>query len=167
MVSCVRGEKERTAFHRRKECERQLACGLKLAQGCRRAKGLAPSTTRTCDLLVRSQTLYPTELWAPEVRNLDLTIGRAAPGRGGRRAGALPGARPARAPSARRADRAGLRARLARPARSTQSVRAARRGNHVAATSRKSASRDAREPRGPRRFCACAGSSTRRRLARI
>ena len=25
----------------------------------------APSTTRTCDLLVRSQTLYPTELWAP------------------------------------------------------------------------------------------------------
>jgi hypothetical protein len=24
----------------------------------------APSTTRTCDLLVRSQTLYPTELWA-------------------------------------------------------------------------------------------------------
>ena len=25
-----------------------------------------PSRTRTCDLLVRSQTLYPTELWAPE-----------------------------------------------------------------------------------------------------
>ena len=24
----------------------------------------APSTTRTCDLLVRSQTLYPAELWA-------------------------------------------------------------------------------------------------------
>src|SRR6266700_1014293 len=24
-----------------------------------------PSRTRTCDLLVRSQTLYPTELWAP------------------------------------------------------------------------------------------------------
>ena len=24
----------------------------------------APSKTRTCDLLVRSQTLYPTELWA-------------------------------------------------------------------------------------------------------
>ena len=24
----------------------------------------APSTTRTCDLLVRNQTLYPTELWA-------------------------------------------------------------------------------------------------------
>ena len=23
-----------------------------------------PSRTRTCDLLVRSQTLYPTELWA-------------------------------------------------------------------------------------------------------
>ncbi len=24
----------------------------------------APSTTRTCDLLDRNQTLYPTELWA-------------------------------------------------------------------------------------------------------
>ena len=24
----------------------------------------APCRTRTCDLLVRSQTLYPTELWA-------------------------------------------------------------------------------------------------------
>jgi hypothetical protein len=30
----------------------------------REASGGAPSTTRTCDLLVRSQTLYPTELWA-------------------------------------------------------------------------------------------------------
>src|SRR5256885_3225189 len=29
------------------------------------AKDGGPSKTRTCDLLVRSQTLYPTELWAP------------------------------------------------------------------------------------------------------
>jgi Phage integrase family len=29
----------------------------------------APSKTRTCDLLVRSQTLYPTELWARQVGN--------------------------------------------------------------------------------------------------
>ena len=29
-------------------------------------KTSGPSRTRTCDLLVRSQTLYPTELWAPE-----------------------------------------------------------------------------------------------------
>src|SRR6185436_7673854 len=28
-------------------------------------KTSGPSRTRTCDLLVRSQTLYPTELWAP------------------------------------------------------------------------------------------------------
>jgi integrase len=28
-------------------------------------KSGGPSRTRTCDLLVRSQTLYPTELWAP------------------------------------------------------------------------------------------------------
>ena len=30
------------------------------------AEAGAPSTTRTCDLLVRSQTLYPAELWALE-----------------------------------------------------------------------------------------------------
>ena len=33
----------------------------------------APSKTRTCDLLVRSQTLYPTELWARTNRPLSLT----------------------------------------------------------------------------------------------
>ena len=37
----------------------------------------APSTTRTCDLLVRSQTLYPTELWA---RGRDRTQASAADG---------------------------------------------------------------------------------------
>src|SRR5690349_8214842 len=31
-------------------------------------KGGGPCRTRTCDLLVRSQTLYPTELRAPEAR---------------------------------------------------------------------------------------------------
>jgi hypothetical protein len=34
----------------------------------------APSRTRTCDLLVRSQTLYPTELWAREVGNPEFSI---------------------------------------------------------------------------------------------
>src|SRR6185369_17177250 len=33
----------------------------------------APGMTRTCDLLVRSQTLYPTELRAPAVRLFELT----------------------------------------------------------------------------------------------
>src|SRR3954471_808328 len=33
--------------------------------GDRCATDGGPSRTRTCDLLVRSQTLYPTELWAP------------------------------------------------------------------------------------------------------
>ena len=31
----------------------------------------APSRTRTCDLLVRSQTLYPTELWARTLLRAD------------------------------------------------------------------------------------------------
>ena len=35
----------------------------------------APSTTRTCDLLVRSQTLYPTELWARNKPTLESNIG--------------------------------------------------------------------------------------------
>jgi hypothetical protein len=34
----------------------------------------APSTTRTCDLLVRSQTLYPTELWARNKPTLESNI---------------------------------------------------------------------------------------------
>src|SRR5262245_4358428 len=34
----------------------------------------APSTTRTCDLLVRSQTLYPAELWARQ-KNDPSTMG--------------------------------------------------------------------------------------------
>src|SRR5947208_8636940 len=33
-----------------------------------------PSRTRTCDLLVRSQTLYPTELWAPGSETSILTL---------------------------------------------------------------------------------------------
>src|SRR5436190_22791366 len=33
-----------------------------------------PSRTRTCDLLVRSQTLYPTELWAPGSEPRMLTL---------------------------------------------------------------------------------------------
>ena len=37
-----------------------------LWQATFRRKVGAPSTTRTCDLLVRSQTLYPAELWALE-----------------------------------------------------------------------------------------------------
>ena len=40
-----------------------------------RARIGAPSTTRTCDLLVRSQTLYPTELWAPTKPTLESNIG--------------------------------------------------------------------------------------------
>ena len=35
----------------------------------------APSKTRTCDLLVRSQTLYPTELWARNKPTLESNIG--------------------------------------------------------------------------------------------
>ena len=34
----------------------------------------APSKTRTCDLLVRSQTLYPTELWARTEPTLESNI---------------------------------------------------------------------------------------------
>ena len=34
----------------------------------------APSKTRTCDLLVRSQTLYPTELWARNKPTLESNI---------------------------------------------------------------------------------------------
>jgi len=47
----------------------------------------APSTTRTCDLLVRSQTLYPTELWARGMIRNSTTrphAGRAARARGRR-----------------------------------------------------------------------------------
>ena len=32
----------------------------------------APSTIRTCDLLVRSQTLYPAELWARQTFDLSI-----------------------------------------------------------------------------------------------
>ncbi len=32
--------------------------------GCEEVDKIAPSMTRTCDLLIRSQLLYPTELWA-------------------------------------------------------------------------------------------------------
>ena len=39
-------------------------CRLETRMDLRESGG--PSRTRTCDLLVRSQTLYPTELWAPE-----------------------------------------------------------------------------------------------------
>ena len=39
------------------------------------AKDGAPSKTRTCDLLVRSQTLYPTELWARNEQTLESNIG--------------------------------------------------------------------------------------------
>ena len=34
--------------------------------GCGELTTSAPSKIRTCDLLIRSQTLYPTELWARE-----------------------------------------------------------------------------------------------------
>jgi hypothetical protein len=37
-------------------------------------KSGGPSRTRTCDLLVRSQTLYPTELWAPRSELYILTL---------------------------------------------------------------------------------------------
>jgi hypothetical protein len=40
---------------------------LRLAHAGRIASSGAPGMTRTCDLLVRSQTLYPTELGAREV----------------------------------------------------------------------------------------------------
>jgi hypothetical protein len=35
----------------------------------------APSTTRTCDLLVRSQTLYPAELWARQKDDPSTSLG--------------------------------------------------------------------------------------------
>ena len=50
-----------------------------------RAKS-GPCRTRTCDLLVRSQTLYPTELRAPTGGNQDPNTVQAAHGRAGRRA---------------------------------------------------------------------------------
>jgi hypothetical protein len=37
----------------------------------------APGMTRTCDLLVRSQTLYPTELRARAIRLFELTTASA------------------------------------------------------------------------------------------
>jgi hypothetical protein len=39
----------------------------------------APGMTRTCDLLVRSQTLYPTELRARAVRLLELSTATRFP----------------------------------------------------------------------------------------
>ena len=44
-------------------------------------KNGAPSKTRTCDLLVRSQTLYPTELWARTKPTLESNIGAHEPSR--------------------------------------------------------------------------------------
>src|SRR5207253_3455919 len=64
-----------------------------------------PSRTRTCDLLVRSQTLYPTELWAPKVRNSDPSIEASAHGRAGRLGTARVDARAAVARRGRHADR--------------------------------------------------------------
>ena len=56
------------------------ACGVPLVRSghstsrmARHESNGAPSMIRTCDLLVRSQTLYPAELWARQT--FDLNIG--------------------------------------------------------------------------------------------
>src|SRR5689334_16403345 len=75
-LGTIRGERERAAM---------LPDGLP-GTISERSEESGPSRTRTCDLLVRSQTLYPTELWAPGVRNSDPSILRSAHGRVGARA---------------------------------------------------------------------------------
>ena len=91
----------------------------------RKARWFGPSRTRTCDLLVRSQTLYPTELWAlRKVRTSNPTIVRSARETAARRAAARRGAGASPAPSEPRADRGAWPTPRVRPATNTRSGRA-------------------------------------------
>src|SRR4051794_2124650 len=102
----------------------------------------APCRTRTCDLLVRSQTLYPTELKA--LLRPDETLSVAAGANAGqdarrtaaRRSAARPGARAVHARRGRRADRGASRRRRAAPATKTRSAQAARSARGAAGCGR-------------------------------
>src|SRR5476651_2347580 len=104
----------------------------------------APCKTRTCDLLVRSQTLYPTELRARVVgRYFEfITAVPRAPGRGARLSARPSGARAAGGARRRRVDRAAWRSRRDRRATRTRSARAARAGIRAATASERNAAAD-------------------------
>ena len=154
-----------------------MAFGAQIALNGWMKAGHGPCRTRTCDLLVRSQTLYPTELRArieagrnSECRRFRQRWSRRSTNRADRRANSAAAARAARAADRRhRADRAASPRRRGRASHeNTSGASGARRSARVASArvGRTRSTPRARAPRGRRRCGACAGSSSRRRRAR-